>query len=476
MEQGLAFMECATIDAPGLTTNVEGGFDSICNNSIVIPTMSADPADVDRRVTFDFGTITNEGQTDAILKVNYRATVLNIVTNVDGESLNNSATWNSSGGVLGAVQTSVNIVEPDLKIEKTANVNFIANGSIATFTLAISHTSKSKSDAFDIMVSDVLPAGLDYVANSIVCDGGAQDPDAGSCVYDALTRTIKAQWSTFTLLPAGDRGVIQFDVIGNAFIPANGSVTNTANVEWTSVPDDRSTPQSFSTPPNPFARERFYDPADPLNFYNASAALAFTPLGGSNDDGEDGGGGRGKRKSSSDSAAGGFIIPITGFAPNTVTELNTASRPTYNSTNLSIEIPTMKVKTSIVGVQLKNGDWDVSWLLDQIGWLNGTAYPTWTGNSVLTAHVVNSVGQPGVFSNLRNLNKGEYVIVYNLGYRYTYKVVSNQYVQPDDITVLQHEDKAYLTLITCDTYNEKTKAYLRRIAVRAMLVDVREAK
>ena len=101
-------------------------------------------------------------------------------------------------------------------------------------------------------------------------------------------------------------------------------------------------------------------------------------------DGEDGGGGQ-ERNNSSRSGAGAFLIPVTGFAPNTVTELNPASRPAYNSTNLTIKIPAIKVNTSIVGVQLKNGNWDVSWLQNQVGWLNGTAYPTWTGNSVLMA-------------------------------------------------------------------------------------------
>ena len=176
------------------------------------------------------------------------------------------------------------------------------------------------------------------------------------------------------------------------------------------------------------------------------------------------------------SSAGAFFIPITGFAPNTVTELNAASRPAYSSTNLTIEIPVIKVNTSIVGVQQKNGTWDISWLLNRVGWLNGTAYPSWTGNSVLMGHVANADGKPGVFSKLKELNPNEYIYVYNLGYRYTYKVVSNKSVQPDDITVLQHEDKAYLTLITCDAYDEKTATYLRRTAVRAMLVDVREVK
>ena len=54
--------------------------------------------------------------------------------------------------------------------------------------------------------------------------------------------------------------------------------------------------------------------------------------------------------------------------------------------------------------------------------------------------------------------------------------MSNTFVQPDDLTVLKHQDKAYLTLITCDTYDEKTGTYLLRVAVGAVLVDVREVK
>jgi len=151
-------------------------------------------------------------------------------------------------------------------------------------------------------------------------------------------------------------------------------------------------------------------------------------------------------------------------------------RPAYDETDLILEIPVIKVKTPIVGVEFKDGTWDVSWLQDQVRWLNGTAYPTWKGNSILTAHVVNADGKPGVFSTLKALGVGEYIFVINSGYRYTYKVVSNAYVQPNDATVMKHEEKSFLTLITCDTYNEKTRTYLRRVAVRATLVDVRAVK
>jgi LPXTG-site transpeptidase (sortase) family protein len=66
--------------------------------------------------------------------------------------------------------------------------------------------------------------------------------------------------------------------------------------------------------------------------------------------------------------------------------------------------------------------------------------------------------------------------VYNGGYRYTYEVVSNAFVQPTDRSVMKHEEKSYLTLITCDTYDEQTGTYLRRVAVRAVLVDINEIK
>jgi LPXTG-site transpeptidase (sortase) family protein len=187
-----------------------------------------------------------------------------------------------------------------------------------------------------------------------------------------------------------------------------------------------------------------------------------------------GGGGRGNNNPPETAATGsGFLIPVTGFASGMVTKLDASSRLAYESTELSLEIPVLKVNSPIVGVESKKGNWDVSWLQNQVGWLNGTAYPTWKGNSVLTAHVVGADGKPAVFSKLKALGVGEYIFVYNSGYRYTYKVVSNALVQPDDASVMKHEEKSILTLITCDTYDEKTGTYLRRVVVRAALVDVR---
>jgi len=105
--------------------------------------------------------------------------------------------------------------------------------------------------------------------------------------------------------------------------------------------------------------------------------------------------------------------------------------------------------------------------------LNGTAYPTRNGNNVLTGHVVNADGKPGIFYQLKSLGLGEYIFVINGGCRYAYKVVSNALVSPNDVSVVQHQEKPFLTLITCDRYDKDTGTYLRRVAVGAILIDTR---
>lgn len=183
------------------------------------------------------------------------------------------------------------------------------------------------------------------------------------------------------------------------------------------------------------------------------------------------------RPTPTSSGLSGFVIPITGFSPNIITDLGPfASRPIYSSTGITLEVPVLKISTSIVGVKQNARRWDVSWLWDQAGWLEGSAYPTFPGNSIITAHVVTSDGKAGPFYRLRYLQAGEYVFIYLGSYRYTYKVMSNEVVLPNDESVFKHEEKSWLTLITCDRYDEATDTYLSRVVVRSVLVDVREVK
>jgi LPXTG-site transpeptidase (sortase) family protein len=464
MDKGLAFAECVSITAdPGLSTSNPGGFDAVCATPTVqtFPGGSVDPADVDRRAIFDFGTLTNNGNSAATLTVTYRAAVIDSSGNLDGVNLNNSVTLVWNGGSLGPASTTVHVVEPKLSITKTSNNAFVAVGSNLTFTLTLQHTAASHTDAFDVTVDDPLPVYLDIVPGSLDCTTGAQDPT--SCTYNNVTRTISAHWDTFTLL--GGNGVIQFHTI-TASLPGSGGITNVGTADWSSLPGDFTQPQSFT--PNILSTERFYDPLSSINVYGANARLLLTPLGA----GGGGGNESGRRSSESRVGGSGVIIPITGFAPGKITDLSGLPVTSYDaSNNLTLEIPKLKINMAIVGVPLNKGTWDVNSLLNQAGWLEHTAFPGFTGNSVLTSHVTFATGGPGPFSNLSSLSPGDLVFVHAFGQMYIYEVRSNQTVKPNDISVFRHEEKAWLTLITCGNYDETQGIYLNRVVVRAKLIQ-----
>ena len=171
-------------------------------------------------------------------------------------------------------------------------------------------------------------------------------------------------------------------------------------------------------------------------------------------------------------------LPATGFAPDRVTVLSCQPQSkAYSKENMWLEIPALGLKQSIVGVPERDG-WEVSWLGDQIGYLNGTAYPTWAGNSVLTGHVTNSNGDPGPFAELGTLKWGDRVIIHAFGQDYIYEVRSvNRWTDPKDTRMLEkHEELPWVTLITCTGYDEKTGTYRWRTVVRAVQIRVVDGK
>jgi LPXTG-site transpeptidase (sortase) family protein len=166
-------------------------------------------------------------------------------------------------------------------------------------------------------------------------------------------------------------------------------------------------------------------------------------------------------------------LPATGFAPGVITALPQQTVDYTGESGLWIEIPSLNVSEEIVGVPLDDSQWDVTWLNDQIGWLQGTTYPTWDGNSALTGHVYDSNGLPGPFVNLGALRYGDTIIIHLNGQQYIYSVRSTMSVSPSSTYWLtRHEDYSWLTLVTCQHYNEASNSYDYRRVVRAVLVDV----
>jgi LPXTG-site transpeptidase (sortase) family protein len=172
-------------------------------------------------------------------------------------------------------------------------------------------------------------------------------------------------------------------------------------------------------------------------------------------------------------------LPATGFAAGRISNLpQQPAAKGYTDQGMSLEISSLNLKSTIVGVP-KDGDggWDLSWLGSNIGYLSGTAFPTWAGNSVLTGHIYDANGQPGPFIHLNRMGWGQQIIIHAWGQQYIYTARSvDGWVDPMNTNALtKHEDYPWLTLITCQGYDDKTDSYRWRTIVRAVLVKILDA-
>jgi LPXTG-site transpeptidase (sortase) family protein len=170
----------------------------------------------------------------------------------------------------------------------------------------------------------------------------------------------------------------------------------------------------------------------------------------------------------------GAVLPSTGFAPNVSSVVK--ARPEgvnyAQSTDMILEIPQLAQNLTIVGVPEVIDGWNLDWLGNQAGYLYGTAYPTWQGNSVITGHVYLPDGKPGPFINLKTLKYDDRIIIHAWNQQYIYQVRSITTVAPDNLSILSHENKSWLTLLTCQDYNPADNDYLMRLAVRAVLTAI----
>ena len=106
--------------------------------------------------------------------------------------------------------------------------------------------------------------------------------------------------------------------------------------------------------------------------------------------------------------------------------------------------------------------------------LAGSAFPSWTGNIVITGHIWDAYNQPGIFSDLKTLKYGDQVQIQAWGETYTYEVRESKLVTVKNVdAAFQSEEYDWLTLVTCEFYNPFTGDYLFRRNIRAVLVDVR---
>ncbi len=167
-----------------------------------------------------------------------------------------------------------------------------------------------------------------------------------------------------------------------------------------------------------------------------------------------------------------IALPPTGFPAGRVTVLPPKPEGLeFARTGLVLEIPRLGLEVPIVGVP--SASWEaVAWLGNQVGYIQSTTFPTWRGNSVLTAHNYLPTGMPGPFVDLDALRWGDVVRIHYLGTVYEYQVRRVTRVDATDLWPFKYPGAGtWVTLITCTgEYDEASRLYSDRVVVQAVLM------
>ena len=165
LDSGLAFVGCVSVTASADVTT------SLACNEPTNPAVTT-PG---QTVTWSFGDIINANTDDTVadtITIVYQAVVLNVSGNQGAPdtntTLDNTATfsWNvgeSDETALPAVQADpVTVIEPLLTVDKSVVVGDSGTvgdaGDTVVYTIVIEHDGDSETDAWDLVISDTIPA------------------------------------------------------------------------------------------------------------------------------------------------------------------------------------------------------------------------------------------------------------------------------------------------------------------------------
>jgi fimbrial isopeptide formation D2 family protein/uncharacterized repeat protein (TIGR01451 family) len=201
-------------------------------------------------VWFKFGTLTNADRDDndefVVIDFNVLVNNSNAAAVRYGDQLQISTDFllDSTQKNGDAGTTVINVVEPQLTLAKTATPDGGEAGETITYTLTVENDDVSdSSSAFDLLLTDVLPSAL--ISPTVVAVTPTNVADSG---YTLVTNTLTL---TATELAVGARIEVVLSAVLADSVIAGETVTNTFDVEFTSLPGAQGTadnPTGSATP------------------------------------------------------------------------------------------------------------------------------------------------------------------------------------------------------------------------------------
>lgn len=233
----LELLDAVTQDSFGAGTGQYGAQLTPDNSDPTRVLEDTDGDGINDKATLDYGNIAHtplDGTTDADrFLVVVTARVLDVAENANNDLSENTAQVSYQTSVDGppAIRTDtygVEIVEPLLQVDKTADVTTVESGNTVTYNLRISHTGASRVDAEDLALSDVLPDDMTLVPGSLATGQCSADPDT----LAEAGNGISGSWASF---PLGTECNITFEAEVDQEALSGSTITNVADISWTSL-------------------------------------------------------------------------------------------------------------------------------------------------------------------------------------------------------------------------------------------------
>jgi uncharacterized repeat protein (TIGR01451 family) len=167
------------------------------------------------------------------LEINYQALVCNLPINQNGLDLPGGRAALSWLNVSHREDDEdeagpITIVEPDLILEKTTSRPFGKSGDEISFFLAVFHSSSSSAPAFDLDLSEILPAGLRYLPGSAEVLSGPQASFDESRLFWRFP-ALDLSYS------GSNRVLLRYNATLDEVEPGR-ALANNASLCWTSLP------------------------------------------------------------------------------------------------------------------------------------------------------------------------------------------------------------------------------------------------
>ena len=221
-------------------------------------------------VSFDFGSVMNGNNNNAqeLIAVEFNALVCNVGSNQDGTPLGNRFDVLVDGQQAASSNTvPAVVVEPHLTISKSAAATSLNTGSTVTYTVAIANNGAAT--AFDVRLTDNLPACLANLTAVVINTGGGVTGVTNASSSTMLDLTI-------AVMPAS--GSINVQYTATLTCTNCADLLNTAKVTWTSLPGPLGTTSNPTGSPTPGASgqpdgER--DGSGVMNDYSAATTASL---------------------------------------------------------------------------------------------------------------------------------------------------------------------------------------------------------